>query len=232
VSFRVLAAPALAAALVATPGPGAEVVDPETARLARTNEALTRLAELADGGGFYLVLEPDSARLSLMLEGAVLREYVGASLEVAVPRVLFRRRADPLPEWRERIWRAGELDPPRRRDRIEITAVPPDPERPEGSVEIPVPPLAEEAILVPDRYFVRFADGLTLEIRPTKPPRGLPWELSWQDGLAALGWRGPSEPFRLRLHLEPANADALYRSLPPSVDLIILPSGMQAAHAQ
>jgi hypothetical protein len=218
-AIGVAAAAALCAAAAA-----AEDDATATIRLARGNDALARLAELAGGTDFYLVLEPDSLRLALELQGARLREFPLESIAAATPRVAFLPRpADPSlrdGSWRTRAWRGGELDPPRVRDRIEIDAEPPDPDRPEGSVEIPIPPTPEEAIAVPPRYFVRFTDGLVVEIAATRP--GLRSSASFEDRLAAAGLRR-TDPWRLRLRMAPADADALYRSLPPSVGLVVLP---------
>ena len=195
----------------------------------RETKALTQLLELSSGQKFSLVMDPGASRLVLMLEGAVLREYSVEGLEYVVPRVAFvwRHGAEPDSEWAEQLWQGGELDPPRKRDRIEFTAAPPDSNRPEGSVEVPVPPPAEEAIVVPERYFVRFPGGLALEIRPTVAHQGPErWRLGLADCFAALRPH-PVDRLRLRLRLAPDDADSFYRSLPPDVSLVVLPPTMR-----
>src|SRR5262245_52536164 len=169
--------------------------------LSRETKAVTRLLEVASSPKFSLVMDAGASRLVLMLEGAVLREYAVEGAEYVVPRVAFVWRREPaLPdsEWAEQLWQGGELDPPRKRDRIEFTAAPPDSNRPEGSVEVPVPPPAEEAIVVPERYFVRFAGGLALEIRAATTAHMGPerWRLDLADCFAAFR---PHSSDRLRL---------------------------------
>ncbi len=221
VPFAILWAPAAAAAAAA------DAVDPSALALRmRENAAVERLAEATKGSDFYLVLEPDSAALTLQLGGAKLRRIAVESMEFVTPSLAFvpRRRLPPAEAAAllERTWKGGELDPPRKRDRIEVAAPPPDPNREEGSVAIPVPPPAEVAILVPDRYFLRFADGLVLEITAERP--GLRSSATWEDRLAALGLR-KADWWRLRLRLSAADADLLYRALPPSIGFVAWPEG-------
>ena len=191
----------------------------------RENDALERLAALAATSDFYLVLEPDSSALTLRLQGAKLRRFPVETVEIVRPALAFLPRHElrdaEAAAWLDRTWHDGELDPVRTRDRIEIQALPPDPNRPEGSVEIPVPPTAEESISVPARYFIRFADHLVLEIDATRA--GVRSSATWKDRLAAGGLH-PADPWRLRVRLSAADADLLYRSLPPAVALLVWPS--------
>lgn len=213
---------------------GARAGSDDGVQFSRETTAVAHLLELASSPKFCLVLSPGTSRLVLMLEGAVLREYSIEGSEVAEPRVaFFWRRTEPaVPDsaWMEQVWQGGELDPPRKQDRIEFTAAPPDSNRPEGSVEVPIPPPVEEAIIPPERYFVRFQGGLALEIRATTTPaRHLPerFRLAWEDRLAALRSH-PADHVRLRLLLAPDDHDAFYRSLPPDVSLVVLPPTLHA----
>ena len=223
---------AAAIALLATACPHVAWADAEAAPYPTEMQTLESLVALASTPGFALLVEPAASRLALTLEGAVLREYPIRSAEVVAPRVVFWRRSaatEADSAWVGRVWHGGELDPPRKRDRIEFTAAPPDPKRPEGSVEVPVPPPLEETIVVPERYFVRFQGGFALEIRATADEhRGRDaWRLGWDDRWAALrSW--PRGGVRLRLHLAPEDADAFYRSLPPDVRLLVLPATLRA----
>lgn len=206
--------------------------DAEAAPYSVETQTLESLVAIASTPGFALLVEPAASRLALTLEGALLRECPIQATEVVAPRILFwwRSRATASDsQWVGRVWHGGELDPPRKRDRIEFTAAPPDPKRPEGSVEVPVPPPLEESIVVPDRYFVRFQGGFALEIRATADgDKGRDaWRLGWEDRWAALPFH-PRDGVRVRLHLAPDDADALYRSLPPDVRALVLPATLSA----
>ena len=232
--------PLLAALWIATSATAAQAraaaptsapADSATAALtlrAREDDALERLAAISGEKGFYLVLEPDSSALTLQLQGAKLRRLRVEGLDVVAPALAFlprhRREDAEIAAWLDRTWRDGELDPPRKRDRIEIAAPPPDPNRPEGSVEIPVPPSAEQAILVPDRYFLRFREGPVVEITAERPR--LRSASSWEDRMAAAGLR-PGDRWRIRLRLSAADADFLYRALPPAVAMLVWPEGAE-----
>jgi hypothetical protein len=76
---------------------------------------------------------------------------------------------------------------------------------------------------------VRFADGLSVEILPREADKTVGrWAHfraaaaeKWHDTLAALGSSG-RDAIRLRITLDPAEAQSIYRSLPPAVRLIVL----------
>ena len=99
-----------------------------------------------------------------MLKGAELRRFPVLGLQVGYPRVFWASRRDQQ-RWQGVIWSTGELDPPRAIDRLVINAEAPgkgekEPEAP------PIPKTAEELYPVPVRYHIRFAGGLSVEIRP------------------------------------------------------------------
>ncbi|MBE3071723.1 MAG: hypothetical protein IMZ67_02000, partial [Acidobacteria bacterium] len=134
-------------------------------------------------------------------------------------------------------WSSGELDPPRPTDRIVINAEAPgkgqaEPEPP------PIPPTAEELYRVPPRYHIRFSGGLSVEIRPREADATAGrfarlrawWSARWGDVAAAVRSRD-RDVVRLRVVLNPKDAESLYRSLPPSVRLLVLSGGSAAAAA-
>jgi len=204
----------------------------EVARLQRSTVQLERQLELAGGKEFYLLLDPAASELTLMLRGAGLRHFPVIGLEIGYPRVLWVGRRDPR-TWQEMIWSKGELDPPRPTDRIVITAEAPgkgeeEPEPP------PIPPVAEELYRVPPRFHIRFSGGLSVEIRPRETDGNAGrfarlrawWGARWGDVAAALG-SSDHDVVRLRVVLKPKDAESLYRSLPPSVRLLVLSGAEQ-----
>jgi hypothetical protein len=93
--------------------------------------------------------------------------------------------------------------------------------------KVVVPPTPEEAYPVPLRYHIRFDHGPSIEIRPREADPSSRWArlatwwgARWRDALAAL--RPPRDEIaRLRIVLAPEDANALYRSLPPDVKLLV-----------
>lgn len=190
---------------------------------------LEKRAALASSDSFYLLLDLQNSRLVLQLRGAVLRDYRFEALEVGEPRVVFRPR-HLAGEWQGRIWSAGNLVPARDRERIEI--VPPDSTAVADSTQpFKLPPLPEEIYPVPDRYHVRYAGGLSLEVRPqqldtsVKKSRRLRTTLAvWYHDLREAVRKEPEDTIRLRLVLRPEDAASLYRALPPDTHLLVLPT--------
>jgi hypothetical protein len=215
------------------PAPSADDTAAGVDRLRETIGRLERQLDLAGGQEFYLLLDPVTPDLTLMLRGAELQRFPVLGLQVGHPRVLWigpgRSGA-----WQAAVWSKGELDPPRPTDRIVINAEAPgkgeaEPEPP------PIPPTAEELYDVPSRFHVRFAGGLSLEIRPREADANAGrfarlwawWATKWGDVAAALGVKD-RDVVRLRVVLSPRDAESLYRCLPPSVRLLVL-SGDTAA---
>ena len=199
----------------------------ETARLERENALLERQIELAGGQDFYLLLDPAASELALMLRGAELRRFPVLGLQVGYPRVSWVGRREGR-VWQGVIWSDGELDPPRPIDRVVINAE----ERPKGEEEPappPIPPTAEEMYKVPPKFLVRFADGLSIEIRPQEGEAGAGrlarfgtwWNAKWSNVAAAVS-SSRRDAVRLRIVLNRKDAESLYRSLPPSVRLLVL----------
>lgn len=199
----------------------------DAARVQRTNAQLQKQIELAAGKEFYLVLDPKTAGLTLMLKGAPLQRFTVLGLQVGHPRVGWASRRDPR-HVQSVIWSGGELDPPRQIDRLVIQGTEPGKE-PTESTPPPIPPTPEEMYPVPSRYHVRFADGLSVEILPREADKSVGrWAQlraaifeKWHDMVAALRSSG-RDAIRLRITLDPKEAQSFYRSLPPAVRLIVL----------
>jgi hypothetical protein len=218
--------PALFAGLA---GAGGERGDERAALvdLARRVDLLEKRHALAASDSFYLLLDPAQSKLQLMLRGALLRDYTVLGLEVGAPRVAFRSR-NLVTDWQGRIWQQGHLDPARDRERLEVLA-PPDTVAAD-SVKSIVPPTPEEAYPVPHRYHVRYAGGLSLEVRPRELDDSLPF-LSRATSLLRVWYRDfraavrsePEDRVRLRMVMRPEDAASLYRALPPETRLLVLP---------
>ncbi len=179
---------------------------------------LGRLLELAEGKEFYLVYEPGSSHVRLMYQGVTLQEFAVEQASVGVRRLLYIEHGAPK-RWEDRIWDDGKLDPERKVERREI--IPPDPADSEPE-EVVIPPTPEEAIPSPDRFLVRFAGGLVVEIVGDFDDRADDGLLGWSfDRLSALVdeassvlFRAETDEMRLRLVIDGQAAHRLYRSLP------------------
>jgi hypothetical protein len=212
----------LAAAAAASAQPSA---DAASEALARANEKLRAELELARDDVFYLRLDPGRRVLELLLRGVVLGRYSTIAVERGTPRVAFwsrERRAD----WDGRCYSAGQLEPARERDRIELLAPAGEPATAPSS---PVaPPTAEESVSVPARWRVVFAEGLSLEVRSPSGARHRGrrqrlgdvlslWRADWQRATS----RDAGDRVWLRVQLASQDAASLYRSLPPGVALVV-----------
>lgn len=211
------------------PAAGGADAAAQVARLQRLNDLLQRQVELAGGKDFYLVLDPAASDLTLMLSGAELQSFRVIGLQVGTPRVSWFSRGEGKP-WRDVVWSRGQLDPPREIDRLVVQAPPPGKETAEEEAPV-VPPTPEEMYPVPSRYQVRFEEGRSIEVRPLDADKqasrlarfGAWWVAKWHDVAAAIAGRD-RDTVRLRVVLDPKDAASLYRSLPPAVKLIILPT--------
>lgn len=194
-------------------------------RLQAENADLERRLALASGREFYLLLEPERQRLSLMFQGAVLRDFPVLEMAVGRRRTLFVDWAPPG-DWRSSVWQDGELEPQRRFKRKEID--PPDAPGELDSLAAVIPPTPEEAIRAPDGYLIHYREGRGLEIvgRDTTEAAGI-WGRQgrgfegWLErlGHALAPWGGLK--VRLRLVLPVDQARALYRSLPEKSEFCI-----------
>lgn len=203
-------------ACAATPAPPGDSASP-----ARENQLLETQLALAKGEEFYLVLDLSGSTLRLMLRGALLREYPVRGLEVGRPRVLFVPRRSQQ-DWKGVVWSGGALDPPRDRERVELVAVPLPPGAKGNEEPAPaIPPPPEDVYEIPKRFLVRFEEQFALEVRPEGAATA-GWGAWWSDRLTVLAPR-PQE-LRLKVVLPREAYDALYRSLPPDVKLLVLPA--------
>jgi hypothetical protein len=206
----------------------------DAARLQRTNAQLQKQIELAAGKEFYLVLDPAASGLTLMLKGAPLQRFTVRGLQVGHPRVAWMSARDPR-HVQSVIWSGGALDPPRAIDRLVIQSAEPGKE-PAESTPPPIPPTPEELYPVPSRYHVRFADGLSVEILPREADASVGrWAHTraamaeqWRDVFSALR-SSDRDTIRLRISLDPKDAQSFYRSLPPAVRLIVLDGEVEPA---
>lgn len=212
-------------------------VQAEAARAQCATATLQRRIELAAGKEFYLVLDPAVPDLALMLRGAELQRYQVLGMMTGRPRVAWVNRGGDRP-WRGVIWSGGELEPARPAHRVVLQ----DRERAQEGAEPappPVPPTAEERYPVPSRYLIRFVDGLSVEIRPREADTatgawvrtGAWWGAKWRDVWAAMRPRS-RDALRLRIILNPQDAESLYRALPPGVRMLVLECGSTRGGAQ
>jgi len=217
---------AVMAAGAAAPAGPAPAPDDLT-RLSIQNELLQKQVALAKAKEFYLLLDTQAQTLTLMFRAAVLQQYRVEGLEVGVPRVVYRTRSD-VSRWEGRVWEKGALDPTRALDRVEIQAPPPTKEGTELEVKIPQTP--EEKYPVPARYHIRFAGGLSIEVRPpgSETTRGFWARLAeglstwWSDAKSASSLQ-PEDTVRLHVVMSKKDAESLYRALPPDTKLLVLP---------
>ena len=199
----------------------------ELARLSGENELLRQQLDLAKAKEFYILLDPQAQKLTLMYHAALLQQYKVEGIEVGVPRIVYRTRSESG-SWAGRIWEKGTLDPARALDREEVQAPPPTREGTE--IEVQVPPTPEEKYPVPARYHIRFAGGLSIEVRPpgTDAQRGFWARLGsnfstwWADAKEAAS-PAPSDTVRLHVVMSKKDAESLYRALPPNTKLLVLP---------
>jgi hypothetical protein len=205
----VLAGLLLSAVLAATPAPEALAVD---------NAVLQKRVALAKGDDFYLLLSPQQRTLTLLLHEATLFVYDVQELTVGEPRVAFFSRGSAS-DWQGQVWTEGALDPPRKRERLEVVATP---GMSTEEAEARTPPAPDEIYEVPPRRFlVRFKEGVSLDVRPVGvAASGMG---NWFKDIFAAMKPKPDDVLRLRVVLSKEHFDALYRSLPPDVKLMALP---------
>jgi hypothetical protein len=229
--MRRIALPAIAftvATIAAAAPPASPAPTPaELARVSVQNDLLKQQVDLAKAKEFYVLLDPQAQKLTLMYHAAVLQQYRVESVEVGVPQVVYHARTESS-RWEGRIWEKGTLDPARELDRVEMQAPPPTKEGTE--IEVQVPPTPEEKYPVPPRYHIRFAGGLSIEVRPpgTETDRGfwgrLAYNLkSWWADAKSAGGTEPTDTVRLHVVLSKQDAESLYRALPPDTKLLVLP---------
>lgn len=218
----------MAASCGRTPGaPQLDGVRRDVATLQQRTALLQQQIALAASKDFYLVFDPAAPDLALMLRGAELQRYAVLGAQVGRPRVAwYGRRTDRA--WQGVVWTDGTLEPLRQIDRLVVQGA--EPGTTGGEVKTPpIPPTAEELYPVPSRYLIRFADGLSVEVRPREADADLgrwarlrAWAGAKARDVGAAVWSSDRDAIRLRLVLKPKDAESLYRALPPAVRLIVL----------
>ena len=209
---------ALARAGAAAKPDSAAAKSPPTA-----SSALEMQLEMAASDSFYLEIDPRASVMRLRLAGVALREYPLLALEHGTPRLAFVPLGDTL-HVAGTAWSAGALDPPRPEIRIEVQ--PPDPNAPDSTLPVFKPPPSVEEMPVPSTYRIRYPDGLTLTVTSPHPATA-----GYKGFTEAVGgkfgslWEAiTSRRAHLRIVLDRADAQHLFRSMPPGTRLLVLPS--------
>ena len=200
------------------PAAGAESRPPDAAADASAdaacvvarNNALTGIAELAEGDESYLVLDLATSDITVALHAVPLRIFPVLAVEAATE-----------PEATRNIWqthRGGVFTPARTENPPEELPVTLEGET-EEIVQIHLPPA--ERVPAPPTFRVTFADGLAIEFHSGEgagPAAG---------GLGAriASWFGRESEAKpaLRIRMEAMEAGDLYRALPPEIALVIEP---------
>ena len=153
--------------------------------------------ELAQAGGYYLVLSGSAATLSLRAKGVEVQGFHLLAATLAVGKGA---------TWRGTAWTEGRLDPKR-------TLVAEQSRDSEPGRE-PIPPLPEEAFPAPETWSLRFRDGREVILESVAAEESVS-----KPGRARL--RGNS--VRVLLQLSRTESDRLYRALPDGTPFLILP---------
>ena len=190
---------------------------------AASASALEMQLEMAASDSFYLEIDPRAATMRLRLAGVSLRDYPLLALELGTPRLAFVRLGAAI-DAAGTTWPAGELDPPRPEVRMELQ--PPDPNAPDSTLPVFQPPPSIEEMPVPSTFRIRYAGGMTLTVTSPHPEvagfKGM-WS-AVRDKFAALDEALGSRRAHLRVVLDRADAQHLFRSMPPGTRLLVLPS--------
>jgi len=208
------------AGVALSPGAFGTAPSSELEALRDADPALRAQSEIATTSETYLVLDLSVPRLRLMNGGAVLRDYPIAAMAVGRPEVAFIPRTATAPV-RGGVWHLDRLDPPRVFHRAEV--LPPGPGEEPATPPVPLEP--SEACPAPDRYYLRFEDGLSIEVVQETSARMVPRLSFVQTALWRLHDLGqsisPRPEIRLRIVMSGTEAGALYRSVPTPVQLVV-----------
>lgn len=195
------------------------------ARLASDNLLLRRQLDLASGDTFYYTLDPVQHRLRFMYQGNLLFEKNLLDVEVGTRRGFLGKGSAPS-DWAARVWSEGRLDPPRVSFRPELDVSSQSYEKDRDAIL--VPPTPEEAYPAPSVWWIRYEGGMAIEVHgladttQTRPGFFAGLEQCFQDAMHALS-SSEHDVVRIRLYLPRAQADMLYRSVPPDTRFTILP---------
>ena len=185
--------------------------DPTAACVVARNNALTGIAELAEGDESYLVLDLATSDITIALHAVPLRIFPVLAVEAATE-----------PEATQNLWqthRGGVFAPARTENPPEELSVTLEGET-EEVVQIHLPPA--ERFPAPPTFRVTFADGLAIEFHSGEGASAS------AGGLSAriASWFGKdSEPRpALRIRMDATAAGDLYRALPSDIALVIEPN--------
>jgi len=219
----------LALAVLAHGGAGAQ--PPSSAAELSQLHARELQLQLATGDAFYLELDPAGRMLRLKLAGVDLRTYPLQEVDLRLPRVTFLPVERPR-DWGLRIWSGAKLDPTRPLNRLEVKPAAGDSTT--DTLAQVVKLLLEGSALpkVPWEYRIRFEGGMTLAVM-SPPDSGGVRLLSrlhgaWKDVCDVLANRR----LQLRLQLARADAEHLFRTLPPETKLLVLSVPRRAEEPQ
>ncbi len=210
----------------AQPQPAPKELAQKIGTLEIQNDALRKELDLSQGKEFYLLLDPVSRTLKLMLGGVMLQEYPLLQMKAGGYHTPISRAE--LPDLSGFLAADGTLDPPRELERFELVV---DVESDEPPPEVPIPPPPEERFFVPDRYWIRFAGQVSIEIRSKDEtaPRNFK-SFIFEHFTQPIRWRiedfrsEKKDSLRVMLRMSRENAASLYRVLPPATKLLILPA--------
>lgn len=202
-------------------------------------DALAAHLELAKEGGFALVIDEAEPAASLFLGGVPLHHYTVLAVERPIRRAFFLPLPSP-PDPSARVWRGGIQDPERVRDRKELEyreaaaedaaddEVPAEDADAAPAPEAPkIPPTPEEAVPAPDAWCLRFADGPEVWFLGVGPEgQGMvPPELEvGRIDVLRDALKGRQVPSRMRILMPLDEAQALFRSLPPDIAVLVVPA--------
>lgn len=188
----------------------ADTASSDAACIVARNNALTGIAELAEGDESYLVLDLATSDITVALHAVPLRIFPVLAVQAATE-----------PEATENIWqthRGGVFSPARTENPPEELPVTLEGET-EEVVQIHLPPA--ERFPAPPTFRVTFADGLVIEIHSEEGGGGS------EGGLGAriASWFGADAEVRpaLRIRMEATEAGDFYRALPADTALVIAP---------
>lgn len=177
--------------------------------------------QLARSERFYLELDPARRSLRLRLEGVALRSYPLLRAETGVPRIAFVPLAETTPFGRG-VLPAVHLEPPRPEMRLEI--LPPPADADSTSPPLQLPPRFDE-MPVPWTYRLGSVGDFTLVVTsPRRATQASPKTILGilRDKLVEVKEAFSSRGSVLRLTLSRADAEHLYRALPPDTSLLVL----------
>ena len=193
------------------PAGAAADAPPDAACVVARNNALTGIAELAEGDESYLVLDLPASDITIALHSVPLRIFPVLAVEAAT-----------APEATQNLWQThlgGVFSPARIENPPEELSVTLEGET-EQVVQIHLPP--EQRFPAPPTFRVTFADGLAIEFHSGEGAGPAAGSL----GARIASWFGRDSDAKpaLRIRMEATEAGDFYRALPPDVALVIAPA--------